>query len=217
MVTDALFSRPRSVAVALMAVMSLSGVGALVAGAGPASATTTVVPCATRVESTPFASWGDTHPYFLMPNGTFESGSASWSLTGGATVASGNESNFANSATDAHSLVLPAGGQATSATICVGRDETSFRLFVKNPGVKGAKLQVQVNVQNPTTGQVEHETFTVDAKSLGSGWSPTAILRIPKPAGGATGTQNLTLVFSPIESAATWSIDDVFIDPFRMR
>ena len=79
--------------------------------------------------------WGDSHSYFLMPNGGFESGATSWGISGDATVVSGNESYYANGATDSKSLAFPAGASATSPTICVGRGESSFRLFVKNPGV----------------------------------------------------------------------------------
>ena len=214
---DALFSRRRSIGAALVAVLSLSGIASAVATAGTASAATTVVPCADRVESLVFAPWADTHPYFSMPNGGFEAGATSWTLSGGAAVVAGNESFFAGAATDSHSLAIPARGQATSATICVGLDETLFRLFVKNPGVKGAKLQVQVNVQDPQTGKVDQRQFTLDAAKLAAGWSPTDQLRIPKPAANGTGTQNLTLVFTPVGTAATWNIDDVFIDPFKTR
>ena len=214
---DASRSRRRSFGAALAVMISLSGAASVAVSATSASATTTVLPCSSRVESTPFARWGDTHPYFLMPNGGFESGSASWTLAGGASVGTGNESYYASGRTASNSLVIPAGGKATSQTICVGRDETWFRLFVKNPGVKDASLQVVVTVQDPRTGQVEHETFIIDARSLGAGWSPTVPLRIPTATGGGIGTQNLTLAVNPIGARATWSIDDVFIDPFRMR
>ena len=214
---DALFSHRRSVGAVLVAMISLSGIGSAVVTAGSASATTSVVPCTTRVESAPFASWGDTHPYFLMPNGGFEAGAASWALAGGAAVGSGNESYFANTAADSHSLVLPAGSQATSSTVCVGRDETSFRFFVKNPAVNGAQLRVQAIVQDPQTGKISTTSSTVNGSASGTAWSPTAVIHLPNPSASGTGTQNVTLVFSTGGAPAKWSIDDVFIDPFRMR
>jgi hypothetical protein len=215
MVVDARFARRCSLGAALVAAISLSGLGSVAVAAGPASAATTVVPCATRVESTPFAAWGDTHSYFLLPNGGFESGPTGWTLAGGAAVASGNEGYFANSAADSHSLAIPAGGQATSSTICIGRDETSFRFFVKSPGVAGAQLRVQAFVQGAQTS-VTTQT-TVSAAALGTAWSPTIRVHLPKLTGSGTGTENVTLVFSTAGTAANWSIDDVFIDPFRMR
>ena len=214
---DAFFTRRRSLGVALVAAISLSGLGSVALTAGSASAATTVVPCATRVESTPFAAWGDTHSYFSMPNGGFESGATSWTLAAGAAVVSGNESYFASASSDSHSLVLPAGGQATSSTICVGRDETSFRFFVKNPGVTGAQLKVQAIVQDSQTGKTSTVSSTVSGSGSGTAWSPTAIRHLPNPGNAGTGTENVTLVFTTAGTAAKWSIDDVFIDPFRMR
>ena len=37
-----------------------------------------------------FAQWGDSALYTLLPNGSFENGSASWALSGGARVVDGN-------------------------------------------------------------------------------------------------------------------------------
>ena len=47
-----------------------------------------------------FSQWWDTSLYTLIPNGSFESGATGWTLAGGAQVTSGNETFYANSATD---------------------------------------------------------------------------------------------------------------------
>ena len=218
MAMDSQFARPRrSRGIALIAAISLSGLASVGLTAASASVTTAAFPCTTRQESTPFAKWNDAHSYFLMPNGGFEAGATSWALSGGAAVVSGNESSFANRAGDSHSLNIPMGARATSQTICVGRAETSFRLFVKSPNVTTAKLHVEVDVQDPQTGRVVQTGFNVNASALGSGWSPTIRMNTPNPGNAGTGTQNLTLVFSATGSPGTWSIDDVFVDPFRLR
>lgn len=202
---------------ALVAAICLSGIASVAVTASSVSAATTVLPCSTRVESTPFARWGDSHSYFLMPNGAFESGATSWTFAGGAAVGSGNESYFANRVGDSHSLTIPVGGRATSSTICVGRAETSFRFFVKNPAVNGAQLRVQAIVQDSQTGKTSTVSSTVSGSGSGTAWSPTAIMHFPNPGNAGTGTQNVTLVFTTAGTAAKWSIDDVFIDPFRVR
>jgi hypothetical protein len=196
---------------------ALALVATAVVVTAPAASAATVSPCTIRQESTPFARWGDSHSYFLMPNGGFESGSAPWAVSGGAAVANGNESYFVNGAADSHSLVLPAGASAKSQTICVGRGESSVRLFVKNPGVSAAQLNVQIIVEDPQTGRVAQTRSTVSSSSLSAGWSPTLRMLMPNLLGGSSGTQNLTLVISTAGQPATWSIDDVFVDPIKLR
>src|SRR4051794_37314920 len=76
--------------------------------------------CASETFSTPFAKWGDNATYTPVPGGAFESGQPGWTLSGGAKIVSGNETNYVRSASDSHSLSIPAGGVATSPSICVG-------------------------------------------------------------------------------------------------
>jgi hypothetical protein len=211
-----------------VSMLTVSLVGALFAvGAGfasaasaasaatPGTASTSSAPCTTRALSTPFSKWGDGASYFLAPNGGFESGSTGWTLAGKATVASGSEPYLA-SGPGSHSLQIPFGSQAQSPTMCVTRNEDAIRLFVGNQGVNGSILHVEALAQNPTTGQVAQTAFDVNGNAVATGWSPTMVLQIPNMLGG-NGTQDLTLSFSTRGTAATWNIDDVFVDPFKSR
>src|SRR5919109_5653762 len=47
--------------------------------------------------SQPFKQWGDEARYALVPGGSFEPGSAPWTLSGGAKVVDGNESFYVRS------------------------------------------------------------------------------------------------------------------------
>src|SRR5829696_1828976 len=67
----------------------------------------------------PFARWGDNASYKLLGNGGFESGATGWTLSGGAYVASGNESFDVGGADDSRSLVLPGSSRAVSPFTCV--------------------------------------------------------------------------------------------------
>lgn len=180
----------------------------------PASAHGTTVPCTARSESSVFSRWGDSSRYFLMPNGGFEAGVTDWKLTGGASVVTGNETWKVRSSTDNYSLRIPYGATAESRTICVSKGEDVIRLFARNPGVPGSILHVEVIVRNPDTGAVAQTAFDVNGDAAPLGWAPTMRLGIAQQ-WSSTGTEELTFVFSTRGAAATWQIDDVYVDPFR--
>jgi hypothetical protein len=183
------------------------------AGAGSVFAFGAAVPYSSRSEAPVFAQWADTFKYFRAPNGGFESGASDWALTGGATVASGNESSHVGGASESKSLRIPAGATAESRTICVSRGEDTIRLFVNNARVAGSILHVEAIVRS-STGQIAQTAFDVNGDASPAGWSPTMRLAIPNLLGG-TGTEELTLRFTTRGTAATWGIDDVYVDPYK--
>ncbi len=185
----------------------------LAAGAGSAFAFGSALPCTGRSEAPVFAAWGDTSNYFRVSNGGFESNTTDWALTGGAGVVSGNEPSHVGGATDARSLRIPTGASAESRALCVSRGEDTIRLFVNNAGVSGAILHVEAIVRSPT-GQVAQTAFDVNGDAAPTGWAPTMRLGIPNLLGGA-GTEELTLRFTTRGTAATWSVDDVYVDPYK--
>src|SRR5438045_7866168 len=88
-------SRRTTRAVALLASILAVGCASVELTASAASAG--LLPaCAARPTSTPFAPWGDSSSYFLMPGGGFESGASGWALAGGAAVGNGNENSVIN-------------------------------------------------------------------------------------------------------------------------
>lgn len=189
-------------------------VGAMLGiGSGSVLAFGTAVPCASRTEAPVFATWGDTFNYFRVQNGGFESGTSDWALTGGAAVVSGNEPSKVGGTNDAKSLTIPAGATAESRTICVSRGEDTIRLFARNARVSGAILHVTALVRS-TSGQIAQTAFDINGDAAPAGWAPTLRLTIPNLLGG-TGTEELTLQFTTRGTAATWSIDDVYVDPYK--
>jgi hypothetical protein len=186
----------------------------LAAGSGTAHAFGAAVPCSTRAESKVFQPVdGDQFDYFLMPNGGFESGAGEWQLQGGATVVSGNNTVFKSGS---KSLRIPNGAQVESRTICITKGEEGIRLLVNHPGVGGAILHVQVVIRNTDNGWESVQAFDVNGDPKIKGWRATPRMGVPAMWGN-NGTQQLTFKFSTRGTAATWGIDDVYVDPFRAR
>src|SRR3989442_4332881 len=65
--------------------------------------------CDSQTFEQPFVPWADVANYVIAPNGTFENGSSGWTLSGGASVVSGNESYNVHGAGEFRSLALPSG------------------------------------------------------------------------------------------------------------
>jgi hypothetical protein len=189
-------------------------VAALTMSAAQAFAYGTPLPCTGRDEAPVFAAWGDRGSYFQVANGGFESGSASWALSGGARVVRGNEAYRVAGASDSHSLLLGPGSAAESQTLCVSEGEETLRLFVGNFHVSGSILHVDVMARNPSTGERGWAAFDVNGDVPSAFWSPTMKLGVPRMFGG-NGVEELTITFSTRGASAWWYVDDVYIDPFK--
>ena len=166
-------------------------------------------PCGSPM-SQPFAQWGDTNDYTLIPGGSFEPGTPNWSLSGGANVVKGNEP-FA--ASGKNSLYLPAGSSATSPFMCVGTLSPTLRIFGFSSTANSA-LGVQVLAKNALG------LLTV----LGVGivypgqtsWAPTnASLFLQSLGAALTNTTSIAFRFTPLNGS--WTIDDAYVDPFLCK
>jgi hypothetical protein len=167
--------------------------------------------CPTR-GSQVFSPWNDSNAYYLGPNGGFESGSNGWSLSGGASVVSGNQPFFASGS---HSLILPSGSTATSPVICLGPKNVAIRMFGADVGGTDSGLHVRVlwyGLLNMLLGSSDYNTF-----ASGNGWAPTSSVT---STGGfnllvpIVGSTSARLQLSPIGSVSNWRIDDVYVDPW---
>jgi hypothetical protein len=205
-------NRSRLRRAALGAAAALSASAALSSPASAAGLVKTTTDCGTPELAQPFAPWGDAHHYKLVDGGDFESGAAGWQLRGGARVVAGNAPSHVNGAGDAFSLSRPAGSSATSAPVCVSRDEPTMRFFAaRNSGLLST-LAVAVQIQL-LTGTWVTLPIGLDA---GGGWNPSptmgVLANLLPPWGEQTAVR---FVFTPL-LGGNWQIDDVFVDP-RMR
>ncbi len=202
----AAFTTPRRAlalgVIALLSAIALSSApGAIAAGGCPGSLTT------------PFLPWADSNQYWLAPGGTFETKST-WALAGGSAIGSGNETSYVNGKSDTHSLSIPAGGSATTPSICVTPQSPLMRFFAKGGNSTSA---LKVEVIAPTVfGTVQIKVGSVAASST---WAPSAqiyfltnLVALLSP----DGTTSVKFRFSNPGTAA-WQIDDVYVDPWKFK
>ena len=160
-------------------------------------------------KSYPFKPWGDSDAYCAFQNLGFESGKTGWTLTGNAAVVSGNEP-WRVSGPGTHSVQLGPGATASSSPLPVSLLDPWIRFFAHSNSANGA-LRVQVVFH----GLVGNLTGLLNVGSLSqksySSWQPTA----PEPSLLALPllTSTAQVVLTSQQSAGTWQVDDVYLDP----
>jgi len=161
----------------------------------------------------PFAPWQDYADYLLAPDGDFEDGAADWTLEGGAQAVEGNETFAVGGSADHRSLEMPAGARATTAPMCIGEEHKTMRFFATTTG-RGA-LTVEAIY---TTRNGKAKSVTLGAVRGDDAWAPTDVLpmRVNELAGDYDNAMSVSLRFT-VRGNATWQIDDVYVDPFRMK
>ena len=177
------------------------------------------VPCEGRTAEQPFKRWLDPMQYVLAPNGDLERGGAEWKLAGGARVVEGNETFYVGGARDSHSLYLPAGSSATTRPMCVQLLHPTVRYFAKNRGTALlSSLTVEALIENPLTGGVL--VLPVGVHTGPRTWHPSLpglVLADVLSVLGEDAELAVAFRFRPLGAAASWQIDDVYVDPFRNR
>lgn len=197
--------------VTLIAALACLGLLAVPAGAFASSAT--LATCQTPPISTPFSQWGDNNDYFLAPGGSFEgtADQVGWTLTN-ATLTPGNEPFFANGPGDSQSLTIAGGGSAISPYFCVDNTMSSLRFFAQQVSA-GAGLRAQALVQTSDGVSTVPLVRLLDGST--PSWAPTDPI-VGDNSGLADGqTLMVALQFTVRSSAASWQIDDVYVDPYR--
>jgi hypothetical protein len=190
---------------------------AALAAAAPAQAgllVSSATNCDEQVFERPFLRWADPANYVLAPSGTFEDGAASWSLTGGASVVSGNESYYVHGAGESSSLAVPPGSSATSAAMCVGVEHPTLRLFARNTGFLLSTLKVEVLFEDAAGGV---HSLPIGLLVGGSQWQPTVAMPIVVNLLPLLPGERTAVAFRFSASGGNWKIDDVYVDPYRSR
>lgn len=192
-------------------------VGAVVAGLGFAAlsggtasaAVISTTACDNSTLTAPFAPWGDTSQYKLVPGGSFEGGTSGWTLSGGARTVAGSESYAASGKLGASSVSLPAGASVQSPFTCVNAAYPTFRFFGRNSGLLST-MAVSVVYKLPLLGAV---AVPVGVFALGGSWQPSVPMLTASAVTGllSGGTTNVALRFTALTGSS--QIDDVFVDP----
>jgi hypothetical protein len=206
------YRRP-SVLAAGLGLLLLAGALALSCfSAAPASAALlSTGACNEATLTQPFARWGDSGLYELVPQGDFEAAPTQWTLTGGAYRASGSESYDATGTAGEYSLALPAGASAQSPYTCLDASYPSFRLFARS-GVALSTVAVAVVYKTPL-GII---ALPLGLLVPGGSWQPTQPMLTGSVLAGLLtgGTAQAALRFTSLTGSS--QIDDIYIDP-RMR
>ena len=206
--------RPRRKLSALLAAGALTLCAAPAADAGVLTAA--AGDCPDRTLEQPFLPWADLANYVLADDGTFESGAAGWTLSGGAATGSGNEPWNVHGAGESNHLALPAGSSATSGVMCVGIEHPTVRFFAKQTGGSAlGTLQVEV-LWEDSLGGVHSTTMAHHGGSSSWHVSPAYLVVVnllPLLPGDRT-----PVAFRLTPSAGTsWQVDDFYVDPWSKR
>lgn len=197
-----------------LAAMAAVGFSICVLFASPAGGGSlpTLLPTCNVPVSQPFRQWGDYARYSLVPGGSFEAGSVSWALSGGARVVPGNETFFVRSPSDSQSLLLPAGSSATTPSTCFTLGDWHLRFFLINTGVESGKVRVTVVIRNLLGVLSVLDGGTVSA---GGQWQPSP--RVGLLASNLTSPLmgSISFRFTPVGTGASFQIDDVYLDPWK--
>jgi hypothetical protein len=169
--------------------------------------------CSSPLSQT-FLKWNDSSYYTLATGGNMES-SLGLTLSGGASIVSGNESYYVGGTTNTHSLKLASGSSATLPYMCVDSTYPNFRLFVRNTGSSASRLKVEV-LYKTSTGVVKALTAG-NLSTANTSWQLSAKLGI---ASGqvqlaADGTGRVAFRLTPADSVGNWQVDDLYVDPHR--
>ena len=203
----------RTVAAAFIATIASTAL------ASPASAgllTQSAESCNDGALTQPFSRFGDRANYKLVEGGSFEAGATGWDLDGRAAVVSGNESYYVGGSNDRRSLSLPRGSRATTPYVCVGLNEPTLRLFARRQSGLLTSLLVEVQVQ--TSLGVTAWLPVLPGDVGGSRWHPTVAMPLLVNLLTLSGEDRTAVRFrfTPL-LFGSWQIDDVYVDPYRMR
>jgi hypothetical protein len=161
----------------------------------------------------PFTPWNDGADYLLAPDGDIEAGAAAWTLAGGAHAVEGNETFAVGTAGDHRSLELPAGASATTAPMCIGEEHKTMRFFARTTAKGSLTVEAIYSKRN-----AKAKSVTLGAVRGDDAWAATEALpmRVNELAGDYDNAMSVSLRFT-VRGNATWQLDDVYVDPFRMK
>jgi hypothetical protein len=190
-------------------VAGLVAAGAFAAPAHAGILTTSATDCNDGALTQPFARYRDDASYKTV--GTFENGTAGWTLTGGAKVVAGNETAHVSDAADDHSLSLPVGSTATTPPVCVGLAEPTLRFFAKRDSGLLSSVVVSVQVQT-SLGVWVPLPLGVD---LGGAWQPSGKMLILANLLPLLPPDRTAVRFTFAPLLGSYQIDDVYVDPLH--
>lgn len=193
---------------------------------GPASAPDASGTSYCPLDETPlwkaFAAFGDNDDYFMAPSGDFESGATDWRLRG-AYVGSGNDDLGVRPGSRSLSLGIgvPGNPVAVSPVFCITGDHPVFRFTFRSIGRVGP-LSAALRYRAADGSTRERVVALPSSTAVQPGvWQPSERLPLADALAsmGADGTAAVQLVFRAQTRGpgSGYQVDNVLIDPYRMR
>jgi len=205
----------RTVAAAIIATIASA---AFASTANAALLTESAESCDDGPITQPFQGFGDGANYKLLSGGSFESGTPAWQLSGGAKIVTGNETYKVGGSTHSRSLSLPNGSAAVSPFTCVGLGEPTLRLFAKrNSALLGLVSTLNVQIQVKTSLGLSLWLPVLPGDLGGSSWHPTAQMPLIANILPLSHSDKTPVRFRFTPLLGSWQIDDVYVDPVRLR
>ncbi|MCW2999058.1 MAG: hypothetical protein JWN65_2607 [Solirubrobacterales bacterium] len=204
---------PRRVLRLAAGAVAVAGLALFPAGAGAGVLTAAAPSCEAQVLGQVFLPWLDVANYTLAPGGAAES-PAGLTLDGGAGIAPGNEPWQVGGDAGTSSRRLPAGARATTGAICAGLGHPTVRFFSRSSGTGLlSSLRVDALFEDALGG--EH-SLPIGVVLPHGAWSPGVPMLVvanllPLLPGDTT---PVAFRFTP-QGSGTWSVDDVYVDPWR--
>ena len=201
----------RGAMVALFRRIGLAGILALAALAFAGSSSALAAGCPPQPLSQTFLPWLDVAWYLPAPDGGFEGGAEDWTLADGAALVDGDNPYLSGE----RALSLPAGSTATTAPMCIGVEHPTIRLFARNTGAPSSTLAVSVVFSDPLLGVTR--SLPVGLIGAGDDWSPTPVMPVVVNLLSLLGDQQASFRFTALDAGGEWTIDDVYVDPYKKR
>jgi len=204
---------PRISTIVRTAVVCLVSLGLAAPAASAGVLVSSATSCDEQVLEQPFLPWADVAHYVIAPNGTFENGSSGWTLSGGASLVSGNESYYVHGAGESKSLALPSGASATSSSMCVGIEHPTLRIFARNTGAALSTLKAEVLFED-AAGNVR--SLTIGTLTASASWEPSIVMPLVVNLLPLLPDERTAVAFRfSAQGAGAFTIDDVYVDPYR--
>jgi hypothetical protein len=96
--------------------------------------------------------------------------------------------------------------------MCIGLEHPTIRLFARNTGSPLSTLGVSV-VFSDLLGVTR--SLPIGVIGAGDTWSPTPVMPILVNLLALTGDQRVAFRFTALDDRGEWTIDDVYVDPYK--
>ncbi len=199
--------------IATLVALATPAVLAPVASAGPI--VDSAPDCAEQHLDRPFLPWADPAEYTPLRAGDLERDAKGWTFAGGARTAEGNEPFAGVGAPGDHRLLeLPAGGVATSPSICVGLGHPTMRFFLKRTDGQAASVTVEVLFED-ALGNVH--ALPVGLVPATEGWTPGLPVPVVANLLPLLPDERTAVAFRLRAFTGEVAVDEIHVDPWRMR